>query len=328
MKVYLAGKITKNGWRNNIFKGLRSFKENDWYFDSSYGRRHYLAADGYEYVGPYFLADDHGSFHGEGTHGRGVNKNENPMMNPNWRESQRSVVSKCFEWINECDKLFVWLDSADAFGTITEIGYAKALNKPIFFALDAKLKGTIFEEDIWFVINTAYDFVYCDNAEQAWEVFTGKTKITKIERASSAQVDYILELSRKAGKRAISSLEDISKDTAGKMLGYFLKNKYVEEVEPMFQSMTKKQAEKATKEIPQFKATDVVIAIKDHFKDVEGFKFNLNRHTGYVKKHKAKEKTKFSKTLDNPVSTFSPGTTYYTKVWIEFLIKKLEKEIQ
>lgn len=124
-KVYLAGKITKNGWRRDIFKDLRSYSEHR---DGFWTKE--MVMDDYIYQGPYFLANDHGSYHGESTHGRGRGKSNRNMITPDIKnEGSDTVVKKCYKWIDNSDEMFVWLDKEDAYGTIVEIGYARAKNK-------------------------------------------------------------------------------------------------------------------------------------------------------------------------------------------------------
>ena len=79
MKIYLAGKIGKNDWRHDIVGTCLSDACSDFY---AYGRQDETAQIAmewpvlpkaifaeYDYTGPYFVACDHGCFHGIGTHG-------------------------------------------------------------------------------------------------------------------------------------------------------------------------------------------------------------------------------------------------------------------
>jgi hypothetical protein len=72
LQVYCAGKISKGDWRHTLLGWeLRNqcaeparFARWPTMERAIFGRHHY--------VGPYFIGDDHGCFHGEGTHGAGV----------------------------------------------------------------------------------------------------------------------------------------------------------------------------------------------------------------------------------------------------------------
>lgn len=163
MKVYLAGKIGKNDWRHSIFKGLRDSEmavEKDLIQEKVF-------CDKFEYNGPYFISCDHGCYHGENLHGRG-------KLNDGCEEngdSHKNTLEKCLKWIETSDLIFVWLDSKDAYGTISEIGYAKALNKPIYLAIDKKMGKEVIR-DLWFIQQMANKVNYFDTAQEAWATFS------------------------------------------------------------------------------------------------------------------------------------------------------------
>lgn len=171
MKVYLAGKIGKNDWRHDIFRDLRNVEP---YKYDGYKPVTELTNGHFAYTGPFFLSDDHGSYHGESKHGRGVGMLENPIYPDNKPDSSKTVVRKCFEWIDKSDILFVWLNAEDAYGTIVEMGYAKAKNKVIFLVIDKHLMHASFMKDIWFA-RTMADYVYFEeSAEKGWALFAEK----------------------------------------------------------------------------------------------------------------------------------------------------------
>lgn len=137
-RVYLAGKVGHTDWRHSIFPlrhvELRYDKARDLVLlDQSP-----LTGDGFEYAGPYFLGDDHGCFHGPSQHG---------IIDPGWADGhsmddpdfpqvieRRTVMQSCLNWLKNADVVFCWLDSLDAYGTLVELGYAKALGIPIYLA--------------------------------------------------------------------------------------------------------------------------------------------------------------------------------------------------
>lgn len=103
----------------------------------------------HEYVGPYrwtfapvapqtkHLGYFHGS-EGYGNHGYDMSDDR----------GRRLIVSECITAIERADLVFAYLNSPDCFGTLVEIGMAKALGKFIYIAIDhdASWDGT----DYWF----------------------------------------------------------------------------------------------------------------------------------------------------------------------------------
>ena len=71
MKIYLAGKIGFRDWRHDVVDGLCNADLETHVIKRAIRSRH-------DYVGPFFIDGQHGSGHGEGTHGAGethYNKN-------------------------------------------------------------------------------------------------------------------------------------------------------------------------------------------------------------------------------------------------------------
>lgn len=79
-RIYLAGKIKKNGWRHDLVPGLRdAYGIDQWTGYWRGGRDNPTAMpeswpelqmpNGLLYVGPFFVSDDHGCFHSDGRHG-------------------------------------------------------------------------------------------------------------------------------------------------------------------------------------------------------------------------------------------------------------------
>lgn len=150
-RIYLAGKIggewyTRAGenwnWRCHLVDGLNEPVEYD--VDDEWPVLERAVLDYWDYVGPYYcqptptLADlGHpkacseaafrsgswtGCLHGViDRQGHGVIFGE-------------EVVEKCLRAIERADLFFAWLGGEDFHGTLIEIGYAKALGKPIVIA--------------------------------------------------------------------------------------------------------------------------------------------------------------------------------------------------
>lgn len=158
LRIYLAGKISKNCWRHSIVAGLREALPDlvscprgetepipEWPLltQAVFGEHHY--------AGPFFASCDHGCFHGEDSHGIGAQA-EFPQPTEKHHSHQRAnavVVRRCMEAISKADLVFAWIDCLDCYGTITEIGHAHALGKRIWIAGPRPLR------DMWFVYQTA-----------------------------------------------------------------------------------------------------------------------------------------------------------------------------
>lgn len=212
MKFYCAGKIAKNDWRHTLVPELRSTSGEMTYKTRSHGHIPCwpeAIVDGlwgeHDYVGPFFLGDDHGCLHGAGTHGVGLGSwccprchelqdiggtwvedydRTVPMFNGHlmgWPERvlrcqrcgelsfspepiagdfpsgcigegpplRQHIVSLCWHAIQRCDVLFAWLDDPTAYGSLVEIGWAHALQKPVWIASPTWLP------DLWFAYTLA-----------------------------------------------------------------------------------------------------------------------------------------------------------------------------
>lgn len=169
-RIYLAGKITKNGWRDTIL-GHRAgaLSPADW--REGWSDLPNAILDTHTYVGPYFVGCDHGCAHGPGTHGAGAGVGAGTVGqyaaaqadadaagelydDPAWScagESAPSnlyglIVERCLESIRSASLVFAWFDTLDAHGTLVEIGYARALGIPV--AVGCALH--IDERELWF----------------------------------------------------------------------------------------------------------------------------------------------------------------------------------
>jgi hypothetical protein len=144
VKIYLAGKITKNGWRESLVKELRdSF---DWEDDMTQIARWPVLFNGIapdvHYTGPYFIRCDHGCYHGDNQHGVGL---KNGGCSENYNLRQRHIIRLCKRAILDSDFVFAWIDSPDCYGTIAEIGIAHAAGVRIHIAGPARF------DELWFL---------------------------------------------------------------------------------------------------------------------------------------------------------------------------------
>jgi hypothetical protein len=160
--VYCAGKIGKNDWRHKLFPDLRGtlssgFKEFN-HLPAPRGR--------FAYAGPFFVSCDHGCCHGPNEHGVAAASGTPCGVGFN----RANVIKLCCEWLKGADAMFVWLDDPTAYGTLTEIGMAKAWLIPTFVATPLTMLSTT--DDLWFPLGSASCHIEaCLNVEQAWRTF-------------------------------------------------------------------------------------------------------------------------------------------------------------
>ena len=150
-KVYLAGKIKPNDWRNQFFDMRDSFFACD-----VNGKKENLL-NSLEYYkndiyinGPFFLSCDHSCYHGPESHGmRGSCYGERSF-------TEKDVNYICLKQIENCDILFAYINDKTCYGTLSEIGYAKALGKKILLLFD---DGKLLKE-MWFIKQMADEVEY------------------------------------------------------------------------------------------------------------------------------------------------------------------------
>lgn len=143
IRVYLAGKISKNDWRNKLVYQLKGIVPEEWWETVSLPMSH----RGFEYVGPFFVSCDHGCAHGSNQHGA----KESCFDGDGGGISHADVLGKGFSGVRACDLFIAWVgsDFKSAYGTITEIGMASALGKPIVIIREAGLADAAIS-DAWY----------------------------------------------------------------------------------------------------------------------------------------------------------------------------------
>ncbi|MER5424086.1 DUF559 domain-containing protein [Streptosporangium roseum] len=177
--IYLAGKIGKNDWRATATNGYRSPDIGDAYDDLLAGRRPgpwpiltKAVLGVFDYAGPYFVACDHGCAHSptpvcscsRGCSGRNCDDSQWVTTHgtiggcivmaaslPTWlpaasaSDGARTYAhEECLAAIQRADIVFAWLDDLTAYGTLVEIGYARALGKKLIVATNGE------HEELWF----------------------------------------------------------------------------------------------------------------------------------------------------------------------------------
>lgn len=151
-KIYLAGKITNNWWRNQILGGVTRTNGIDvgyyWediskYIDSEYDAGFCII------TGPHSLGCDHrGCFHSK----QDAMHTATPT-NHSRTCAMGSIVTKddvkyaCCHQIDKSDMVFAYIDGLDCYGTLAEIGYAYGKGKFICILY----KDKTIKKELWFV---------------------------------------------------------------------------------------------------------------------------------------------------------------------------------
>ena len=206
-KIYFAGKIGRLDWRHDIALGLYRTDYN------SFGAEEILPLDDNWYVGPFFISCDHSCGHGENTHGVG-NKETTCFESP----PRKEVFNKCINQITQCDYVFCWLDSNEAYGTLFELGVAYEKGKNIFLAIDEKFKNV---NDFWFSKEGCWRSGYFNNHQEAWNIFL-------------EQINPNFESEKKEFDELMNNLKEFEKDDyielakrqpMSKVIAYFKRNR-------------------------------------------------------------------------------------------------------
>ncbi len=173
--VYLAGPIQKMDWRHKIVPGLREkyFDETDKHGVAKFDTSTEMATitEDVVCVGPWFVACDHGCFHGPGSHGalggleRLTPKALKALLTnlalqgltqegiedcpaPGNDNNRQTVFHTSIAQIRRSDAVFCYVDRKGAYGTNFELGYAHALEIPIFVSFSDGQRAL--SDDMWF----------------------------------------------------------------------------------------------------------------------------------------------------------------------------------
>ncbi len=110
----------------------------------------------------------------------------NCVIDPPWYQkdavSKDMVVRLCLEALRRADLVFAWVDSLDCYGTVTEIGYARALGKPVVCAGPRRFR------DMWFVHEACAFFLESDTPVRAFDEAAWRCEHLRL--AALARDDY------------------------------------------------------------------------------------------------------------------------------------------
>lgn len=144
IKVYLAGKISANGWRHRLVPNLR---------DSTWNARP-LKFKNLLYTGPFFVSCDHACYHGPTGHGALSTQSEE--CSPSLRTLSRGDVHRhCLKAIDESDVLLAWINEHKCYGTVAEIQYALTTGKKVVVAFAPNMASREINE-FWFISINAH----------------------------------------------------------------------------------------------------------------------------------------------------------------------------
>lgn len=152
-KVYCAGRIGyhNSDWRRDygasVYGSVEEMLESGPVY-AEIGMRKY---GGIAYAGPHLIDPDAPG------HGRGFGAAVGHV------DDRRELVNACLQQIKDADIVMALLYDDEAYGTLVEIGYAKALGKPVWVAA-----GPFFDSDEhWFALQLADKVVGVDGAYHA-----------------------------------------------------------------------------------------------------------------------------------------------------------------
>lgn len=187
---YLAGKITGTHWRDEIVPEWseensstysEAFYEYD--FDKTWAvvpnavavmegiRLHYAGPWWRDVMGGHGCSHDSVSPHGYSSKQEWY-EHQGQRFAPTEEEihSRRDEVGRAVATaICAADLFFAWIDSADCFGTLVEIGYAKALGKAVVVATSSHLPSTVLDE-MWLAAGAGYR-ITAETPAAAWHEF-------------------------------------------------------------------------------------------------------------------------------------------------------------
>lgn len=151
--IYCGGKIDAGDWRHEVAPNLRSVTYNGGWFLDRDARTYYetdwidkqwktipTVYEDVDYIGPYFTGCDHACAH-TGDHGFA----EEPVCG---YDCPHDLVKRlCLEAIGRANIFFAWLGGEEvctAYGTLAELGYAKASGLTVVTA------APVYNYSLWF----------------------------------------------------------------------------------------------------------------------------------------------------------------------------------
>lgn len=147
LSIYFAGKIGKGDWRHEIIPDLRgawSGEECQGGADTKSISPIIWEEGGHtlQCAGPYFVACDHGCYHGTSTHGQIADDSSCGISESKiWWESRWKVWDQCMGWLVQSDVVFCFIDNEGAYGTLCELRANFAKPRAVYFSSEELLKS-------------------------------------------------------------------------------------------------------------------------------------------------------------------------------------------
>jgi hypothetical protein len=221
---YLAGKITATTWRESIVPGWSQENHSLAYFSAFFDYEHdntwatvanactELGA-GLHFTGPWWRDTDscgHGASDSSSRpHGYGPQQNYLGLKDAAVRQLHAQVLSAVQCAISRSDMLFAWIDSGDCYGTIYEIGYAKALGKAVAVGMSEEFCSLPESNEIWLSLQSNYVLV-AKTPLAAWQQFWAVVELELRDdpsRAKAISLSHILKTKRLDAKTESDLLE-------------------------------------------------------------------------------------------------------------------------
>jgi len=207
--VYLAGRIRKERERFGIVDCTYDIDEGDLPMAESQFRP--VRDRGAIYTGPFTISCDHGCAHsgdfgavrfGTGNHGAGEACYGNPagMLAEDANAiRKRDVHRNSMDGIAHADAVFAYIDDAECYGTLVEIGAAYAIGVPVFIGKPL----SFFSGELWFAEQCAVE-VFAGSLERCLKMFWHQMPLhigmsTRLNTpGDQAEVRELIALRRKA----------------------------------------------------------------------------------------------------------------------------------
>ncbi len=159
--VYLAGKIAKDDWRTKLF-GKRFggvFEEEDLFNPDLR-----IELEGcFSYVGPFFVACDHGCAHGRATLGAAGGCGVEGMRLDDWHQKIFDINR---HRLSMAEVVFAYINETDCHGTLIELGLAHAQRKSIVVAFGPD----IVPDELW-MARACADRIFSGPLKAVWHLF-------------------------------------------------------------------------------------------------------------------------------------------------------------
>lgn len=173
--IYLAGKITKNDWRQEL--GINP-EIDSWPSLSSEPPADY---PDFLYSGPFSVGCDHGCWHGQGSHGAGAKPKEvGCSVGVSNDQRQRAIYLACLKQIARSHAVLAHISTPDCYGTLTEIARAAEQGKLIALHLSANLPNRVYD-DLWFIREHA-NIILRENLARAFHGFVQYARMFRTSR--------------------------------------------------------------------------------------------------------------------------------------------------